>query len=81
MTNYPPSLPSFLLVVSTVVSLVTGSGTGSTVHVIFSSHIDSQSLSFLPLPVFFPLLTAGPFLPLLVVDTVEMCLMNSALQV
>lgn len=59
------SLPSSLLVVSTVVSLVTGVGTGNTVRVIFSSHTDSQSLSFLPLPLLFPLLTVGPFLALL----------------
>lgn len=48
MTNCPPSsFPSSPLVVCTVVSVVTGVGTGSTVHVIFCSHIDSQSL-FLP---------------------------------
>lgn len=63
-TNYPPFYP-LPLVACTRVSVVTGVGTGSAVHVIFSSHIDSQSLSFHPLPLLFPLLTAGPFLPLL----------------
>lgn len=38
-------------------------GTGNTVHVILQRHLDSRTLSFLPLS--FPLLTAGPFLALL----------------
>lgn len=63
-TNYPPFYP-LPLVACTRVSVVTEVGTGRAVHVIFSSHIDSQSLSFHPLPLLFPLLTAGPFLPLL----------------
>lgn len=55
-----------LLLVSSVVSVVTSERTGSAVCVIFSSHADSSSFSFLlPLPLLFPPLTVSPFLVLL----------------